>query len=202
MKKAYIIGASGHGRVIASMIHRKYSEIQFVDADASLKDVIPQSDFFEQIDNYRNGDIFIGIGSNKYRIQVYNKLKEADIKPANCIAENAFIAHDAELGHGIVICPGSIVGSRAVIGNNTIINTLTSIDHDCTLGNHSQVTAGVTFGGTTIVGENCFFGVKSATVPNISIGDNSVVMAGSIVYKDVPENVMVGGMPARVMKQL
>jgi len=202
MKEAYIIGASGHGRVIASIIYRKYTDILFVDANKALTDVIYQGDFFDQIDQYRNSDIFIGIGSNRYRIEVYNKLIELGLTPANCIADNAFVAHDAEVGNGVVICPGSVVGSRAIIGNNTIVNTLSSVDHDCVLGNHSQVTAGVTFGGTTVVGENCFFGVKSATVPNINVGNNSVVMAGSLVYKDVPDNVMVGGTPARIMKQL
>ena len=95
-----------------------------------------------------------------------------------------------------------MIGSKAIIGNNTIINTLSSIDHDCVLGDNTQVTAGVTFGGTTIVGKNCFLGIKSATIPNINIGDNSIIMAGSLVYKNVPENVMVGGNPARVMKNI
>lgn len=202
MKKAYIIGASGHGRVIASIIRERYSDIQFVDADESLPDVIFQNDFFDRIDEYREDDIFIGIGSNVHRIALFNRLKEHGIAPANCISEKAFVAHDAEIGNGVVICPGSVVGSRSKIGDNTIINTLSSVDHDCVLGDHSQITAGVTLGGTTHVGGNCFFGIKSATIPNVSVGNNTVVMAGSLIYKAVPENVMVGGVPARIMKKL
>lgn len=202
MKKAYIIGASGHGSVIASIIRHKYHDILFVDANSALRDVIPQADFFDRIDDYRQHAIYLGVGANKHRIALYNRLKECNIVPASCIAENAFIAHDAQLGKGVVICPGSVVGAKARVGNNTIINTLSSVDHDCVLGNHSQITAGVTLGGTTQIGENCFFGIKSATIPNITVGDNVVVMAGSILYKSVPENVMVGGAPARIMKQL
>jgi sugar O-acyltransferase (sialic acid O-acetyltransferase NeuD family) len=199
MKNAYIIGASGHGNVIASIIKNKYKNIYFVDLVQKSDDIINQTDFFNNIEKYQNEAVFIGVGSNEMRTKIYEKLKTLHITPANCIAEHAFIAHDAVLGNGVVICPGCVIGSKAIIGNNTIINTLSSIDHDCILGDNSQVTAGVTFGGTTKVGKNCFFGIKSATVPNINIGDNSIIMAGSLVYKDVPENVMVGGVPARIM---
>lgn len=201
MKNAYIFGASGHANVIASIIHKRFDAIRFVDLSPSKGVIINEDEFFEDIEKYQNDKIYLGIGSNEIRKKIYKRLQKLNINPANCIAENTFIAHDAELGNGVTICPGSVVGTNAKIGNNTIINTLSSVDHDCILGDHSQVTAGVTFGGNVTVGENCFFGVKSAVIPSITIGDNSVVMAGSIVYKDVPENVMVGGNPAKVMKQ-
>lgn len=201
MKNAYIFGASGHANVIASIIHKQFDAIRFVDLSPSKGIIINEDEFFEDIEKYQNDKIYLGIGSNEIRKKIYKRLQKLNINPANCIAENTFIAHDAELGNGVTICPGSVVGTNAKIGNNTIINTLSSVDHDCMLGDHSQVTAGVTFGGNVTVGENCFFGVKSAVIPGITIGDNSVVMAGSIVYKDVPENVMVGGNPAKVMKQ-
>ncbi len=202
MKHAYIIGAGGHGYVIASILQGQYTHIQLVDSTPKSADVLSQADFFTQIDKYVKDDIFLAIGNNAVRIQLYERLQSLGITPANCIAKHAFIAHDAVIGQGVVICPGSVIGARAIIGNNTIVNTLSSVDHDCILGNHSQVTAGVTFGGTTHVGENCFFGIKSATIPNITIGNNSVIMAGSMLYKDVPENVMVGGSPARIVKSL
>lgn len=201
MKKAFIFGASGHANVIASIIHKQFDSIRFVDISPTEGDIINEDEFFDEIDKYRNDSIFLGIGSNQTRIKIYKKLRELDVTPANCIAENTFIAHDAELGNGVTICPGSVVGSKARIGNNTIINTLSGVDHDCVLGDHSQVTIGVSFGGNVTVGENCFFGAKSAVIPGITIGDNAVIMAGGIVYKDVPENVMVGGNPAKVMKQ-
>ncbi|NQX90958.1 MAG: acetyltransferase [Flavobacteriales bacterium] len=202
MKKAIVFGAGGHARVIASMLVNEVSEITFVEHEPTAEGVVEESAILGNIDAYRDHQFYIGIGSNTVRSKIYKRLSDLNIVVANCIAKNAFIAHDAHLGNGVVVCPGSVVGSKAVIGNNTIINTLSSVDHDCVLGDHSQVTAGVTFGGTVTTGVNCFFGVKSAVIPGINIGDNSVVMAGSVVYKDVPERVMVGGNPARLMKQL
>ncbi len=202
MKKAFIFGASGHGNVIASILHKRYTEIYFVDLFPSSGNRLNENDFFNQIEKYYKQDIYLGIGKNEIRIALFKKLKEVNIVPATCIADSVFIAHDAMLGNGVVICPGAVIGTKAIVGNNTIVNTLSSIDHDCELGDHSQVTAGVTFGGTTKVGKNCFFGIKSATIPNLTIGDNSIIMAGSILYKNVPENVMVGGNPARIVKKL
>jgi UDP-perosamine 4-acetyltransferase len=112
------------------------------------------------------------------------------------------VARDAVLGEGVLVCPGAVVNSRAVLGDNTIVNTLSSVDHDCFLGNHSQVTAGVTFGGWVRVGENCFFGVKSAVVPRVTIGNDVVVMAGALVTQSLPDGVLAGGSPARALRRI
>ena len=202
MKKAFIFGASGHGNVIASILKNRYTEIFFVDLFPTAGNLIQELDFFNQIEKYKREDIFLGIGSNQIRTKLFQKLTAYNIVPATCIADSVFIAHDAHIGNGVVVCPGAVIASKAVLENNTIVNTLSSVDHDCFLGEHSQITAGVTFGGNTRVGKNCFFGIKSATIPNITVGDNSIIMAGSIVYKDVPENVMVGGNPARIVKRI
>ncbi|MEY3416147.1 MAG: hypothetical protein RL060_258 [Bacteroidota bacterium] len=200
MNKAYIIGASGHGNVIAAILHQQYDEIVFVDMAPKNEQTIAQDYFLEHIQIYRSCDIYLGIGNNGHRIALFNKLKSHGITPSNCIASHTFIAHDAVIGSGVVICPGAIIGSKAIIGDNTIVNTLSSIDHDCVLGNHSQVAPGVNFGGNTIVGENCFIGIKSATIPNINIGNNAIVMAGSTVCHHVDDNTVVGGTPAKFIK--
>ena len=202
IKKAFIFGASGHSRVIASILHGNFHEIYFVDIHAASPQTITEIDFFNQIELHQKHAIFIGIGDNKIRENLYNKLIQHHITPQNCISQHAFIAHDAQLGNAVVICAGAVIGSQAIIHNNSIVNTLSSVDHDCVLGEHSQITAGVNFGGNTKTGKNCFFGIKSATIPNVTIGNNAVIMAASLVCNDVPDNVMVGGIPAKVVKKI
>ncbi len=202
MKTAYIFGTGGHASVIESILFNRYERFYFVDLKPTEGNIINHPEFIRDIDKYKTDDIFIGVGSNKIRKKIFEELKSVGANVATCIADNSFVSHDAVIGEGVLVCPGSVVGAKAVLGNNTIINTLSSVDHDCVLGNHSQVTAGVTFGGNTRTGENCFFGVKSATIPGITLGDNVLVMAGSVLFKDVQSNVLVGGNPAKLIKEL
>lgn len=196
--RACIFGSGGHARVIASIIGGRPTFL--VEGPEKKEGEALQTDFFDHPDEFADCEIYIGIGDNAARRRYFERLKACGLSLANCIARNTFIAPNSQLGEGVVICPGSVVGSGARIGDNTIINSLSSVDHDCVLGDHSQVTAGVTFGGTVIVGTNCFFGIKSAVIPNKTIGDNVSVMAGSLIVRDVPSNVTVGGSPARIMR--
>ncbi|MEO0405055.1 MAG: hypothetical protein AAF193_09305, partial [Bacteroidota bacterium] len=113
MRKAIIFGAGGHARVIASMLSNKVSDILFVDQQARGTDVLEEAQILRDIDQYRNCDFYIGLGSNKLRSNIFGVLLDLEIYPSNCIADNAFVARDAELGQGVVICPGGVVGSRA-----------------------------------------------------------------------------------------
>ena len=196
---AFIFGAGGHAFVIASVLN---TDVTFLVPNHAGNGQMLESDFFSHIDDFKDADIYIGIGSNAVRRKIFEKLTDIDVRVANCIASHSFVAKNAELGSGIVILPGSVIGARAIICDNTIVNTLSSVDHDCALGAHSQVTAGVTFGGAVKTGENCFFGVKSAVIPDRTLGNNVTVMAGSLVTQDIPDNVTVGGAPARTMKAL
>lgn len=84
------------------------------------------------------------------------------------------------------------------IGNNTDIGeytTIWSLEHDTQSATHSCV------GGQTVIGNNCWIAPRTIILPNIKIGDNVVVATGSIVTKDIPDNVVVAGVPARIIKE-
>jgi UDP-perosamine 4-acetyltransferase len=193
--KVFIIGGGGHARVIASMLS---VEPQFVDPDRASEDRV----LGELVADHAGAAFYIGIGANAGRRRVAEKLRALGARLPPCVAPNAFVARDAHVADGAVICLGSQIGSRARIGFACIVNTLSSVDHDCVLGDYTQVTAGVTFGGWVVVGSNGFLGVKSAVIPKCTIGDDVVVMAGALVTRDVPDRVMVGGSPARIVRRL
>lgn len=200
IRKALIFGTGGHARVIASLIRNRYAEVQFVDITPVDASVLPERDVLAQVDRYRNHAFFLGIGANHLREKVFNTLQNLGIKPAVCVADGVFLAHDTQLGAGTVVCPGAVIMTGANVGKNVIINTLSGIDHDCEIGDHSQIAPGVSFAGTTRTGKSCFFGIKSATGPNVTIGDGVVVRAASLVLHDLPAHVVAGGIPAKVLR--
>ena len=174
------------------------AQSQFVTTDSASED----SALAELVAEHANADFYVGIGNNAARWRVAEKLRALGGRLPACVAPNAFIARDAQVADAAVICLGSQIGSRARIGFACIVNTLSSVDHDCIVGDCTQVTAGVTFGGRVVVGKNGFFGVKSAVIPNRTIGDDVVVMAGSLVTRNVPSRMMVGGSPARILRRI
>lgn len=199
MGRAYIFGAGGHARVIASFLDADV--IFLVPGEASAPNQMRQQDY---LDHYAHGNapVYIGVGNNADRAKIFERLSHYGKVPSICIAPNAWVAKDADIGPGAVICAGAIIGTRAKLGANTIVNTLSSVDHDCVIGDHTQITAGVTIAGSVQVGSHCFFGIKSAVIPGCKLGHNVSVMAGSVVVKDCVNSVLLGGTPAKVMREL
>jgi sugar O-acyltransferase (sialic acid O-acetyltransferase NeuD family) len=191
----YIIGGGGHAHVIASFLIDR--TVRFIVPIPEQDDQISATDFFAGKIHTADAEVYIGIGNNSDREREYNKIVELGLRIGTCIAPNAFVARDATLGPGTVICAGAVVGARAVVGANSIVNTLASIDHDCALGDHSHIAPGVTVAGTVRIGSRCFLGLKSGVFPNLTIGDDVVVMAGALVTRSVSSGLVVGGIPAR-----
>lgn len=192
MRSIAIFGKGGHARVIASLLGQ---DVMFIGRES-------EETFFREIDKHRKSEIYLGIGDDEARRKIFERLSAFGIMAASCVAPTAFIAKTASIGAGTVICPGAVVMAGARIEDNVIINTLSSVDHDTMIGTHTQISVGVSIPGDVKTGTQCFFGVKSATFPGVSLGDHVIVRAGSLVTKDVPSNVMVGGSPAEIIRQV
>jgi sugar O-acyltransferase (sialic acid O-acetyltransferase NeuD family) len=192
LRPVVILGAGGHARVIASLLDR---HVTFIDRDS-------EETFLLDVEKARKYDVYLGVGDNATRRRLHERLKAVGISPATCVASTAFVAKSASLGAGCVVCPGAVVMTGTVIGENVIVNTKSSVDHDCQIGDHTQITVGVTLPGGVRIGVNGYLGIVSATFPQIMIGDNVVVRGGSLVIRDVPDNVVVGGSPAKILRSV
>jgi acetyltransferase EpsM len=149
-----------------------------------------------------NVEYFIATGDNLKRKEHYNLIKKYTKKePINCIHPTA-VVEPKRIGHGNLICPNAVVHIDSSIGNCTIINTSSVIEHDCVVSDFSQISPNSTLCGYVYIGENCFIGAGSTIIPKIKIEDNSVVAAGSVVIDDVPQDVMVAGVPSKIKKTL
>ncbi len=204
MKKLIIIGAGGHGRVVADIAAstEQYSEILFLDDD-ERKQVSPYrlsgkaSDFINYISD---SDFVVAVGSNIVRAQLVKKLELSGAHLASLIHKSAVIGSNVTIGKGSVIGAGAVVNNGATIGNGVIINTCASVDHDCVIGNYTHVSVGAHIAGSVSVGENCFVCAGVTVINNVNICDNCVIGAGATVIGNITEGGTYIGTPTKKIK--
>jgi sugar O-acyltransferase (sialic acid O-acetyltransferase NeuD family) len=105
-------------------------------------------------------------------------------------------------GEGCIICAGNILTNQITIGDYSIINPGCTVGHDVVIGKYTTVAPGVHISGNVTIGDECFIGTGTSIVEKISIGKGSFIGAGAVVTKDIPENVLAVGIPAKAIKSL
>ena len=167
MNKLIIVGASGHGKVIADIaINVGYKDIVFLDDDVSIKECsgFPVVGTCSIVKNME-GDKIIAIGNAGVRERIHQ-----DISLITLIHPDAVIGRNVEIGEGSVVMAGAIINPDSRIGKGCIINTASSVDHDCVVGNYSHIAVGAHLCGTVGVGDCCWIGAGAVVSNNITIG--------------------------------
>ncbi|WP_234958792.1 acetyltransferase [Sporanaerobacter sp. PP17-6a] len=208
MSKIMILGAGGHGKVVAEIakLMNKWDEIVFLDDNKSLHEVNSYkvigtlSDYLIYKDRYQYA--FVAIGDNKLRLKLIKNMMKNGISIPILRHPFTSISDNCKIGQGTVIMAGSIINTNSIIGKGCIINTSSSIDHDCILEDGVHVSPGVHIGGTVHIGKFSWICIGSSIINNITVGNNVVVASGSTVTKNVPDNVMIAGVPALIKKCL
>ncbi len=208
MSKLLILGAGGHGKVVAEIasLMKQWDEIAFLDDKEELKEVNGYK-IIDKLKNYKlykeeYKNAFVAIGNNKLRINLINNLLMEGFNVPILVHPTAIISKNVKIDKGTVIMAGAVINTNSVIGKGCIINTSSSIDHDCILKDGVHISPGVHVGGTVNIGKCTWVCIGSSIANNITIGKNVVVAAGAAVIKDVPDNVIVAGVPAIFKKNM
>ena len=205
-KRLLIIGAGGHGKVVADTAEnmRCWDEIAFVDEQFKQGltqilhwPVLGSNEFLSQL-NPQNNDVAIGIGNNAIRARVFQDVKRLGFELPNIIHPSAYISLHCQLGIASVFFAQSVVNINTKIGNACIINTASSIDHDCQIEDFCHISPGAHLAGGTTVGTLSWLGIGSCTRQLTQIGSNCVIGAGAAVVQNVYNDSIVMGVPARL----
>ena len=197
-----IIGASGHGKVIADIAIKmnKWQSIAFLDDDESIKtsmglEVIGRTaDAFTYKDE---ADFFVAIGSNTTREKIQEKLIEQGINVICLIHPSAVIGTNVEIGFGSVVMAGVVINSSSRIGNGCIINTSSSLDHDNMIEDYVHISPGVRTAGSVSIGKGTWLGIGSVVSNNVNMCSGCKVGAGAVVVKDITKPGTYVGVPVR-----
>ncbi|WP_419881724.1 acetyltransferase [Peribacillus sp. B-H-3] len=200
--KLLIIGASGHGKVVADIALKMniWQCVAFLDDEENIKssmgiEVIGSSDkVFEHIEEYQ---IFVGIGNNASRQRIHKMLETVGASIPVLIHPNAVVGEQVEIGIGTTVMAGAIINCCTKIGKGCIINTGSTIDHDNCIEDFVHISPGAHLAGTVKVGQGSWLGIGSVISNNIKITNGCKVGAGSVVVKDITEPGVYVGVPVR-----
>ena len=109
------------------------------------------------------------------------------------------ISKTSRLGSGCVVCANCNISVNTTLGDHCILNLGVTIGHDCEISDYVSLMSGTVISGHVIIKESAYFGSNSTVVPGKKIGTNSKVGAGSVVIRNVKDNVTVMGVPAKVL---
>jgi sugar O-acyltransferase (sialic acid O-acetyltransferase NeuD family) len=146
-------------------------------------------------------EVIIALSRMEKRKELIRQVQAIPLTLTNIIHPSAIISKSARIGKGCLIAPGVIIGPGVEIGDHTILNSAVTIDHDTVIQENVIMGAGVHLPGYVKVLSDTFIGVGSCAVNGVTIGRNCLIGAGSVVIKDIPDDVIAAGVPAKEIRK-
>lgn len=203
--KLAVIGASGHGKVIAELAEELGFEVSFFD------DAYPKKTNVEHwlvrgtlLDFIAVSDLYCGavvaIGNAKVRESMFIQLHKSNICTPTIQHASANVSQYVNIGVGCVIMPGAVINAFSTIGKGCIINSNAVVEHDCQLEDFVHICPNAAIAGGTIIGKRVWVGIGANVRQLITIGADVLIGAGSAVVSNIPAGTTVVGVPAKVLK--
>ncbi len=211
MRNIVLFGGGLHANVCIDIIEKesKYTLVGIIDSKAKIGSEIfgypvigRQEDIIELKERFNIEVGLIAIGDNYERCLVrdvvVSKLPEFEF--INAIHPSAIIGRNVKFGVGNVIMPGVIINPDSEIEDFCILNTGAQLEHNCFMGSFSHLSPGAVTGGKVRIGKFAAITLNATIIDRVNIGENTVVGSGSVVVKDLPDNVLAYGNPARIIR--
>ncbi|PAQ13673.1 sugar acetyltransferase [Bacillaceae bacterium SAOS 7] len=203
-----IVGNGGHAKVLTEILLLNNENIigfttpKKEENPFGLKYLGDDSIIF----NHSPSDILLvnGIGSTystAVRKIIYQTFSSAGYMFAQVIHPSALVSAYSCLGEGVQIMARAVIQPFAQIADNTIVNTVASIDHDCVIGAHCHIAPGSILSGTVQVGHETHIGTGTTIIQGVKIGSQVLIGAGSLVLKDIEDQATVYGTPAKEVRK-
>jgi sugar O-acyltransferase (sialic acid O-acetyltransferase NeuD family) len=208
-----IVGAKGFAKEVLEVLHQLnqlegivfYDDVN-EDVPNLLYDKFPILKSISEAENYfkTTGNQFtIGIGNPVLRKKLYDKFTAIGGVFSSTISPKASIGNFGNtIGNGSNVMTGTVITNDVIISIGVLINLNCTIGHDCKVGKFVELSPGVHVSGNCIIGDYSVLGTNATILPKVTIGKNVIVGAGTVVTKDLPDNCVAVGIPAKIIKEL
>lgn len=196
MKKS-IIGAGGFGREVYWSLSDKERKdcVFFVDDkfyDEKDEKIKPISSFDPEI-----YEIVVAVGDPQSREKIINSLPKNTKFFTHIHHSVQILGNDVEIGEGSIICAGSILTTNIKIKKHCHLNLNSTIGHDCEIGDYFTTAPGAKVSGNCVIGDRVYLGTNSSIKQKIKICDDVTIGMNAAVVKDITENGIYVGVPAK-----
>jgi sugar O-acyltransferase (sialic acid O-acetyltransferase NeuD family) len=204
MKRLLILGAGGHGKVVAdAALLAGWEPVAFLDdrgGDAAGPLGLPVLGGIETLGRHaRDFDAaVVAIGAARKRLELLDLCTRAELALGTVIHPSAVVSRHASLEPGCVVFANAVINAGARLGRGCIVNTGATVDHDCWLGDGVHLCPGTHLAGNVRVGDRAWIGIGAVVRQQLEIGADVMVGAGAVVVAAVPSGKTVVGVPARI----
>jgi sugar O-acyltransferase (sialic acid O-acetyltransferase NeuD family) len=198
-----IIGAGGHGRVVAdaALSTKKWGRICFLDDALSPVGglglpIVGTSAELQQL-RAEFTHAAVGIGDARTRLQLLERCRQSGFELPAIVHASAAVSSYATLGPGVVVFAQAAINPGAMLEEGCIVNTGATVDHDCLLQAGVHVCPGANLAGNVQVAARSWIGIGACVKQGVRIGADVTVGAGAAVVCDIEPGLTVTGVPAR-----
>lgn len=210
-KKVLLWGGKSKAKILSNLLMSQGEEVTYIydkyieklDFETSAKFFNNPKDVSKLISSSTHFIVCLGSGEyGKGRYLISKKLQSFGLEPLSVISDNSIIDSTSDIGWGLQAMPGSLVHSFCKLGHACILNSNSTIDHDCILGNGVHVMGSAAIAGRVNIGDYVSIGTNATVLPDVQVGKGAFIGAGAVVTKDIEENTIVVGNPAKPIRTL
>jgi UDP-perosamine 4-acetyltransferase len=142
-------------------------------------------------------EFIVGIGDNAARKAKTEAMEAIGFEPVSIVHPFSSVASGVQIGRGVLISAGAVIDTGVTIGDGTIINVGAAVGHDTHVGSFAHIGANTYIGARCRVESLTVSGMGATVISGANVGRNCFLAAGALVTKDVPDDVLALGAPAR-----
>lgn len=210
MKNLILIGAGDFGVEVFSWLkdakdyNTEWKFKAFMDKDLNALTNISFCKNYTVLDEEKytieKDDVFVcTIANPEIREKVALRMKSKNAQFISLIHNSVIFMNDVTVGNGVILSPYCIASNSARIEDFVTVNFFTSIGHHVSLGAFSQINCNCDITGHVKIGKKANIGSSVCIIPKVVIGDNVKIGAGSVVLKNIPNETVVFGNPAKII---